>query len=478
MDYQQLVSLRQLHPAWRLLRADNAPLIISFLQQAFVGPNQRSLEQANLASKLDDLIYNLQQSLGQTLFPRAANAYLDDWADNSNGWLRKFYPPGSDEAHYELTAAAEKTIEWLSSLGKRQFVGTESRLLSIFDLLRQVVEGSETDPDTRIAELEKRKAALDTEIARIKAGQIDLMDATRVRERFLAINDSADSLLADFREIEQNFRDLDRQVRERIATWEGGKGALLEEFFGERDAIADSDQGRSFRAFWEFLMSPSRQDELSGLLQKIFNMPPVQSLEPDRRLLRIHYEWLKAGEAAQRTVARLSEQLRRYLDDQAWLENKRIMNLLRDIEAKALSLRQQPPEKEIISLDDVRVEMNLPLDRPLYCPPLKPRIDTQLLLEGTSDNDADALFGQIHVDKSRLQENLRLALRQQPQISLGDLLHHYPLQQGLAELVTWLELATTHSRCVLDEHHTQLISWHDEQGVQRRASVPLIIFSH
>ena len=478
MDYQQLVSLRQLHPAWRLLRADNAPLIISFLQQAFVGPNQRSLEQANLASKLDDLIYNLQQSLGQTLFPRAANAYLDDWADNSNGWLRKFYPPGSDEAHYELTAATEKTIEWLSSLGKRQFVGTESRLLSIFDLLRQVVEGSETDPDTRIAELEKRKAALDTEIARIKAGQIDLMDATRVRERFLAINDSADSLLADFREIEQNFRDLDRQVRERIATWEGGKGALLEEFFGERDAIADSDQGRSFRAFWEFLMSPSRQDELSGLLQKIFNMPPVQSLEPDRRLLRIHYEWLKAGEAAQRTVARLSEQLRRYLDEQAWLENKRIMNLLRDIEAKALSLRQQPPEKEIISLDDVRVEMNLPLDRPLYCPPLKPRIDTQLLLEGTSDNDADALFGQIHVDKSRLQENLRLALRQQPQISLGDLLHHYPLQQGLAELVTWLELATTHSRCVLDEHHTQLISWHDEQGVQRRASVPLIIFSH
>ena len=478
MDYQQLVSLRQLHPAWRLLRADNAPLIISFLQQAFVGPNQRSLEQANLASKLDDLIYNLQQSLGQTLFPRAANAYLDDWADTNNGWLRKFYPPGSDEAHYELTAATEKTIEWLSSLGKRQFVGTESRLLSIFDLLRQVVEGSETDPDTRIAELEKRKAALDTEIARIKAGQIDLMDATRVRERFLAINDSADSLLADFREIEQNFRDLDRQVRERIATWEGGKGALLEEFFGERDAIADSDQGRSFRAFWEFLMSPSRQDELSGLLQKIFNMPPVQSLEPDRRLLRIHYEWLKAGEAAQRTVARLSEQLRRYLDEQAWLENKRIMNLLRDIEAKALSLRQQPPEKEIISLDDVRVEMNLPLDRPLYCPPLKPRIDTQLLLEGTSDNDADALFGQIHVDKSRLQENLRLALRQQPQISLGDLLHHYPLQQGLAELVTWLELATTHSRCVLDEHHTQLISWHDEQGVQRRASVPLIIFSH
>ena len=477
MDYQQLVSLRQHHPAWRLLRADNAPLIISFLEQAFVIPNQRSLEQTSLASKLDDLIYSLHQSLGQTIFPRAASAYLDDWADNSNGWLRKFYSPGSDEAHYELTAATEKAIEWLSGLSKRQFVGTESRLLTIFDLLHQVVDGSETDPETRIAELEKRKEKLDIEIAKIKDGQIDLMDETQVRERFIAISDSADRLLTDFREIEQNFRDLDREVRERIATWEEGKGALLEEFFGERDAIADSDQGRSFHAFWEFLMSPSRQDELSSLLHQVFEMPPVQSLEPDRRLLRIHYEWLKAGESAQRTVARLSEQLRRYLDDQAWLENKRIMNLLRDIEAKALNLRQQPPDKDIIGLDDVQLSLNLPLDRPLYSPPLKPRIDTKILVEGVSDNDADVLFNQNYVNKSRLQESLRMALRKQTQISLRELIQQYPLQHGLAELVTWLELATSNKRCVFDEKQNQLISWYDENGIYRRASVPLIIFS-
>ena len=75
MDYMQLVSLRQHHPAWRLLRADNAPLIISFLQQTFVAPNLRSLEQTTLASKLDDLIYSLHQNFGETLFPRAASAY-------------------------------------------------------------------------------------------------------------------------------------------------------------------------------------------------------------------------------------------------------------------------------------------------------------------------------------------------------------------------------------------------------------------
>ena len=77
--------------------------------------------------------------------------------------------------------------------------------------------------------------------------------------------------------MEQNFRNLDRAVRERIATWEGGKATLLEEIFGERDTIADSDQGKSFRAFWDFLMSPARQDELSSLLAKVFELRPVQA---------------------------------------------------------------------------------------------------------------------------------------------------------------------------------------------------------
>ena len=93
------------------------------------------------------------------------------------------------------------------------------------------------------------------------------------------------------------------------------------------------------------------------------------------------------------------------------------MSLLRNIEGKALNLRQQPPDGDIISLDDVQVKLNLPLDRPLYSPPLKPRINTQLLVEGTTDNNADALFNQIYVDKSRLEESLRRALRHQ------DLLH-------------------------------------------------------
>lgn len=50
---------------------------------------------------------------------------------------------------------------------ERAFVGTESRLLTLFELLKQMSEGSETDPETRVAKLHKRRADIDAEIARI-----------------------------------------------------------------------------------------------------------------------------------------------------------------------------------------------------------------------------------------------------------------------------------------------------------------------
>src|SRR5262249_12088521 len=265
----------------------------------------------------------------------------------------------------------ERVIDWVAAFQQRQFVTAESRLLTVFELLRQIVEGTEADPESRIAELERKKAALDREIAQIRAGHLPLLDDTQVKDRFLQMASTARGLLSDFRQVEQNFRTLDRAVRERVATWEGGKGTLLEEIFSQRDAIASSDQGRSFRAFWDFLMSPARQEELTNLLEKVFHLEPVRELQPDRRLRRIHYDWLSTGEVAQRTVARLPDQLRRYLDDQAWLENRRIMQLIRSVEQSALGVRGAPPAGAFMEIDEAAPDMDLPMERPLYAPPFK-----------------------------------------------------------------------------------------------------------
>ncbi len=306
LDYSTLDLLRRNHPAWRLLCAQHAPLAAGFLHRVFIAPNVRNLPQAALAEALEDELFVLREKMGADAFPGTAQSYLNDWAENDKGWLRKFYPADTDEPHFDLTPATEKALLWLESLTERAFVGTESRLLTLMDLLRQICEGSQTDPEVRIAELEKRRNEINAEIDRIGTGDIPLLDDTAIKDRFQQFLQMARELLTDFREVEHNFRMLDRRVRERIALWEGSKGALLEEIMGEHDTIANSDQGKSFRAFWDFLMSQSRQEELSRLLARTLSLPPVAAMRPDSRLQRVHYDWLEAGEHTQRTVARLS----------------------------------------------------------------------------------------------------------------------------------------------------------------------------
>ncbi len=482
LDFATLDLLRQAHPAWRLLRSDYAPLVASFLHRVFIATNERVLAQADLAEALEDELFALREQLGEGAFPKSALDYLNDWASPDKGWLRKFYRQGSDEPQFDLTPSTEKAIAWLGTLGERGFVGTESRLLTLFELLKQMNEGSETDPEARLAELHKRRAELDLEIARVLAGDLPLLDDTALKERFQQFLAMARELLTDFREVEYNFRGLDRRVRERIACWEGGKGALLEEIMGERDAIADSDQGRSFRAFWDFLMSSSRQEELSALLARVLTLAPVVALNPDPRTRRVHYDWLEAGEHTQRTVAQLSQQLRRFLDDQAWLENRRIMEILHGIESKALALRESPPLGTVMTIADPAADLALPMERPLHIPPLKTLIADLELESGDADVDLGLLYSQVVIDKARLAHHIRHALQDRSQVTLRELCEMQPLEPGLAELVAYLQLAMEPQRfkSVVDEDAVETIFWKSAQGADggtgKQARLPRVIF--
>ena len=479
-DHDTLDQLRQGHPAWRLLRSDHAALVASFLHRSFIAPNVRVWAQSDLAEALEDELYALRERSAPDAFPRAALHYLNDWASPEKGWLRKFYRHDSDEPQFDLTPATEKAIAWIASLTERSFVGTESRLLTLFELLRQMSEGAETDPQVRIEELSKRRAALDAEIERVQAGDISVLDDTALKDRFQQFTQLARDLLTDFREVEQNFRVLDRRVRERIALWEGSKGELLEDIMSDRDAIADSDQGRSFRAFWEFLMSRDRQEELTRQLERVLDLPAIAELGPEPRTRRIHYDWLEAGEHTQRTVALLSQQLRRFLDDQAWIDNRRIMDILRGIESSSLALRSAPPAGDVMDIGNIRADVRLPMERPLHAPPVRPVIADVELEAGNGDVDASALFSPAVVDKSRLVAHIRRTLQNRSQVTLHELCETEPLQQGLAELVAYLELADEGFEAHVDERSTDTVSWQgataDGAPILRKARMPRVIF--
>lgn len=480
LDLSTLELLRRRHPAWRLLASDHAPLVASFLHRVFVAPNARSLRQPDLVELLEDELFALRELRGPESFPRPAREYLDDWAGNEKGWLRRFYVRGEDEARVDLTPAAEKAVRWLESLTGTGFVGTQSRLLSLFELVRRLTEGSLADPELRLAELRRRRDEIDAEISRAERGEVEVLDDTALRDGFQQLERSARELLSDFRQVEDNFRQLDRETREKVALWEGGKGALLDAVLGERDAIADSDQGRSFRAFWEFLLSQSRQEELGERLDRLMDLPAVAATDPDPRLRRIHHDWLDAGEHAQRTVAQLSQQLRRFLDDKAWLENRRIMEILRGIESKALELRDRAPEGPFAEIDGLVPEIVLPMERPLHVPRPKPSLEAAIPLLGETDLDASLLLGRDEVDREELASRVRRCLQGTGQTTLARILEQFPLERGLAELVTYLHLGQERFDTAVSETETDEVAWEvSEDGISRmrRARMPRMVFA-
>jgi Protein of unknown function (DUF3375) len=442
MRYEEIAALRIGSPAWRLLRADNAPLVLSFLGRVFVDDNVRDISASQLITRLDDELYALNERLGEGTYPKSAKAYLDDWAAPDTGWLRKFYPSGSDEPHYDATPAVEKAVAWVRALRDRSFVGTESRLNTLFELLRQLVYGSETDVSARLQQLYQRRQELDREIAAAEGGVFVILDPTARRDRYQQFAETARALLSDFREVEANFR-------------------LLE--------------GVSFQAFYDLLLSSSRQQELSALLERVHRLDVVDVADP--RLRYIHHDWLDAGERAQSTVRQLSEQLRRFLDDQVWLENRRVMELLRSIESRSLALRDRVGSDFVHEIDATAPTIRLPLERPLYARSRNSAVDSAGVEQGMFDSESVALFEQIYVDPAPLIRSVRNALQRTPQVALSVVVAESPITHGLSELVTYLSLDDEGFTTVFDESARDTVGWTDDDGTSRTATLPRVIYA-
>ena len=475
MDYYAINSLRENHPGWSLLRAQNAPLALTFFMAAFTGPNQRNLGRQELIDVLDDVLFGLRDSEGQEKFPRPAGEYLDDWAADERKWLRKYYVPGEDEPHYDLTAAAEDVVRWVENLRGRDFVATQSRLTSIFAVLKQLVQQSETDPEVRLTELQRQRDGIDAEMQRISDGQIRVMTGPEALDHLQQLTGLARDLLSDFREVEQNFRKLDRQVREQIATWDGTQGELLESIFDNQQDISSSLQGRTFQGFWDYLMSPQLRTELQDLLQRATRIEALAATDM-HTVVNLHQDWLPAVEQTQATVRQLSQQMRRLLDDKVFLENKRIMQLIRSIESGALGTREAPPSGAFMEIEAPSVDVVLPFERPLYEPSRRVLVDDAVETADDADVDASALFGQFFVDKERLKANIDAVLAEADQATLAEVTRAYPLSQGLAEVVAYYQLATESDWATINPEQSQHLSWQLPDGTTREATIEQIIF--
>lgn len=485
MNIDQLKEIIEYSPAIRMIRAKNAQLIVSFLFLVFKQDNKFSMAEDQLLDKLSDYLRYIDFVSDEEYEISASDDYQDKakkliqkWTDYE--YLRN-YPDENGVVIYELTSSSEKALAWLCSLEKKEFIGTESKFKSVFSKLKELVEYSTGDTGKRLFELEQKKKEIEAEIQRINiTGKVEVFDDFQIRSRINELTQTAKELLSDFREVEENFKNITRRIYQRHTDPSQTKGGILSFAFNSLDELKESDQGKSFYSFWEFLIIKSRQDEWKDLMDKLFCVLNERNISYDENFLRKLKTYLH--HYAQRVYEsndRMAEKLSRIIMENERYERRKIKETIGSIKEAVLQIANQESTPDFGLVIEESPKINLFLERKItFEKPDLPEFTTQPSASEASITDLTGLanvYGHLYVDRKKLEKRIMQFLAKQSQVTLKEIIAAFPVEKGLSEIICYFTIAK-------DRLGKAIINGKDFEEIifdfanQKMIKVPQIIF--
>lgn len=476
MDY---FTFRRLiaSPAVRVLRKDSAGFVLHFLYEIFRKEEKFFVSLDEMKIRLKNRMEDFQDEIsdGDNLV-RDPDFYINDWVSNRFLYKRIKVLEFREEIVLEPSPELSKVFFWmedLSNLDKKEVVGTESRFFSILHKLNELVEESETDPETKILRLRAKKEEIEKQIEQIQStGKVDTLSQERIRGQYLYAKKEALELISDFKQVEMNFSEIRNTIHKKyLAT--SLKGEILEYVLNEDVELMNTEQGRSFQTFWEFLRSDKNQEDWNSILEKLYALEEIRSADEDlffRKLRRILRD---AGSQVNSTVSGMSEQLKRSLVERTLRENRRSRELILEIKNLFANQERTFLEEEGWSWEDWE-PISLPMERPLW----KGDIERDSLVQSANTEPEDTDWSELMtvfrgMDTKELEENISSLLRYRPEVRLEEVLESFPEPSGLEALVAYLWIASQ------DEKHSLLedesFRW-EEPGKTYRFRIPQAVY--
>ena len=378
---------------------------------------------------------------------------------------------------YELTPYTQKTFEFLESLEKKEFVGSRTKFNIIFELLEELEFETNLSDEERIKSLQEQKDAIDAKIKNIQLKKDVRFDNSRIKEHFMLIEEQSRKLKYDFSQIEYNFRELNQKAMEQIATAYESKDSVLGSIFDIEDSIRQSDQGKSFFAFWQILTDAQKNEKLSTMLEKLYDIEIIQEFDSEERLKNLKYDLLLNADKIGKISSKLIEQLRRFLDDRVWIENKKILELCNAIEKKAVEIKENPPlKRDFHHLAKNKVAIDSVFEKSLYT--LKEnKAFSHEIKEDVLEVNLDDFYDIFFIDEALLQNNINYFLQIQSQCTLVEVLEKFPIEKGISELIGYLSLAKNSKNSIVAPDEKQKIHILGEDGNKKIVSVAKILFT-
>ena len=533
IDYRFFVSHRANNAAWNLLCANNAPVILTFVHEAYIKQSRTSAPESELVEILKDIIFTInggylnvesssldnsnfyqeyleesgadvdsvpqEASAGSEGFDGGANGamqsamlsaqkiaerkkkeeerlnsaelkddpiyYLRQWSSES---LRYFYceydGQTGTEPLYKITPELQKAYSFVVSMNEysNNFVPTESRFKEILEILKEVHMSTEGNAQMYLDDLLAQRAALDEKIEKAKKGEVISLSDSQIRERFLQFQHDAIELLDDFRQVDANLCNLDKEIMQDILNWTGPRGELLDKYFDQNEYIENTDQGRSVKAFSRLLLSSSDDELIMTRIDNLINHKAVASLHKDERIHNIHDSWLNARLNIERIMGASTKRIKSFLQPANLDANRFLKERIKSITQKVSDLTKEdglevlPPE--LFELEIPRAEINLPYDRPLASVSDRLEFNTEIKKDEFKADD-HKLFDQVVVNPELLASRISEFMDNADEVDLYDIVQKYPLDHGITELTTYVKLAMLGFDLIEDPERYDLYRW-------------------
>jgi hypothetical protein len=480
MDYDLIVTLHKTDPAFLALRKDWLPLAISCLYHIFKRKHEIQIARDVFREQLDMYIENINGTLPKDAqYNHDADYYIDRWSREDDLIRVRAHDNGYVIL---LSPHAERLIGWFEDIQNRGMIGTESRLRTILTLLDEVVTRSTDDVETRLRQLYTRRDELEAEIARIQeTGQVEGFTDVQIRERLEHISSMASQLLRDFSRIEERFRELARSIQQAQLNPDMRRGEILRTALDADEQIETSDEGQSFRTFYDLLTQPAQREKFDLLVDAVFGTPRLSTLVGENIILRrLASHLLDSGERVNQSNQRLAEHLRRVVDTRNLTESRRVQGLSREIKHVISQLGDT-----LVPLISNRAfytiegepDVELPLARPIFTFAQqviandRPQSASMLV----DDEALATLYNAFFIDQTFLHDNIERQLMSRSEVTLTELVTSYPVKQGMVEIVVYLLIAASEPHTI-DRTRQDAILITMLDGNEQQIIVPRVLF--
>lgn len=457
-------------PVLKLLRAENAPHILAFIADVFAEETEVSYGHAR--NLLDEFIkYSREQGLWQT--ESNATYYLNGWI--KAGWLREM------DDMLSKTDTSETVLRFCRNLDERHTTTTASHLRIVQDAVRDFVVAISEKIDDRVALLEQKKALIQQEINDLHAGVVTQLNQTEQRERVREIYQLASILTGDFRRVEDEVRQLGKDLRLDMIEGNSSRGEILLALMEKEQLLAKSDAGSAFDGFCQLLQDQNRSTEFREQLRSILNHPVAGQLSEQQKkyLGQLMRELARESSRVFQVRRRTEEGLRAYFESGAALENRLIDRLLSQLEKQAVALLEQQCDLKTVMQIELAVgpvQINSPENVALKTP--NEHMDTRGVQQQQNRKEPSSQMLQYldSVQVRVIAERARHTLLKKGVMSIAHLTRELPLKAGLEELVAYLRIAKAIKAPQLIEQ-TEQVQFQDKSGVMLQASIPTYYLS-